>query len=67
VPIQRCGLLRNVAVALGNCGALRPCRPRAPLNHEEALVRGTRVWALGRIGTEDTCVREEIAAALTPI
>ncbi|HWK88613.1 MAG TPA: tRNA epoxyqueuosine(34) reductase QueG [Longimicrobium sp.] len=79
-PIKRAkrrGLLRNVAVALGNWGS-----PEAVpaltigLNDEEPLVRGHAAWALGRIGTEaarqalrgrkeveaDAWVREEIAA-----
>jgi epoxyqueuosine reductase len=81
-PIKRTkrrGLLRNVAVALGNWGS-----PEAvpalivALNDEEPLVRGHAAWALGRIGTEaarqalsgraevegDAWVREEIGAAM---
>ena len=80
-PIKRTkrrGLLRNVAVALGNWGAPEavPALTIA-LNDEEALVRGHAAWALGRIGTEaamqalrgreeveeDAWVREEIACA----
>ena len=51
-PIRRAkrrGLLRNVAVALGNlksCEAV-PALVRA-LDDEEALVRGHVAWALGR-------------------
>ncbi|MDB4949785.1 MAG: hypothetical protein JWM27_2434 [Gemmatimonadetes bacterium] len=50
---KRRGLLRNVAVALGNCGAPEavPALARA-LHDEEPLVRGHAAWALGRIGTE---------------
>jgi epoxyqueuosine reductase len=82
-PIQRTkrrGLLRNVAVALGNARdpaavpALRAALERDP----EPLVRGHAAWALGRIGgpaaraalraaaaTEtDAYVSEEIALAL---
>jgi epoxyqueuosine reductase len=81
-PIKRTkrrGLLRNVAVALGNWGspAAIPALAAA-LNDEEPLVRGHAAWALGRIGTEaarqalagraevedDAWVREEIEAAL---
>jgi epoxyqueuosine reductase len=81
-PIKRAkrrGLLRNVAVALGNWGSPEavPALARA-LNDEEPLVRGHAAWALGRIGTEaarqalrgreeveaDAWVREEIEAAL---
>ncbi len=81
-PIKRAkrrGLLRNVAVALGNWGAPEAVPAVAvALNDEEPLVRGHAAWALGRIGTEaarqalagraeveeDAWVREEIAAAV---
>ena len=81
-PIKRAkrrGLLRNVAVALGNWGSPEAVPPlAAALNDEEPLVRGHAAWALGRIGTEaarqalrgraevekDAWVREEIALAL---
>jgi epoxyqueuosine reductase len=81
-PIKRTkrrGLLRNVAVALGNWGSPEAVPALAvALNDEEPLIRGHAAWALGRIGTEaarqalrgreevedDTWVREEIAAAL---
>jgi epoxyqueuosine reductase len=81
-PIKRAkrrGLLRNVAVALGNWGSPKAVPAlAAALNDEEPLVRGHAAWALGRIGTEaarqalrgraeveeDAWVREEIAAAL---
>jgi epoxyqueuosine reductase len=81
-PIKRTkrrGLLRNVAVALGNWGAPEAVPALAiALNDEEPLIRGHAAWALGRIGTEaarqvlagrteveeDGWVREEIAAAL---
>lgn len=49
---KRAGLLRNVAVALGNAGdraavpALETCLQAEP----EALVRGHAAWALGRLG-----------------
>ena len=75
---KRRGLLRNVAVALGNWGspAAVPVLALA-LYDEEPLVRGHAAWALGRIGTEgakqalegraevedDVWVREEIALA----
>ncbi len=77
-PIKRAkrrGLLRNVAVALGNWGS-RDAVPAlaVALNDEEPLVRGHAAWTLGRVGTEaarqedvetDPWVREEIAAALS--
>ncbi len=53
-PIKRTkrrGLLRNVAVALGNWGDMRavPALTLA-LDDHEALIRGHVAWALGRIG-----------------
>ncbi len=76
---RRAGLLRNVAVALGNWGSPEavPALVRA-LEDPEPLVRGHAAWALGRIGTAearaalapragadvDPYVREEIVAAL---
>ena len=80
-PIERAkrrGLLRNVAVALGNWSVPEAVPALAiALNDEEPLVRGHAAWALGRIGTaaarqalrgredveDDARVREEIAAA----
>ena len=81
-PIKRAkrrGLLRNVAVALGNWGdpAAIPALAAA-LNDHEALIRGHAAWALGRIGgaaaaaalaarhecEDDAWVREELALAL---
>ncbi|HXG51635.1 MAG TPA: tRNA epoxyqueuosine(34) reductase QueG [candidate division Zixibacteria bacterium] len=81
-PIRRAkrrGLLRNVAVALGNSkdpGAV-PALCRA-LADQEPLVRGHAAWALGRIGTaealaalrgrleqeSDPAVRDEIESAV---
>jgi epoxyqueuosine reductase len=51
---KRRGLLRNVAVALGNWGSPEavPVLSSA-LSDEEPLIRGHAAWALGRIGTED--------------
>lgn len=81
-PIKRTkrrGLLRNVAVALGNWGAPEAVPAlTVALNDEEPLVRGHAAWALGRIGTEaarqalssrvevetDEWVRDEITLAL---
>jgi epoxyqueuosine reductase len=55
-PIKRAkrrGLLRNVAVALGNWGAPEAVPALAiALNDEEPLVRGHAAWALGRIPDE---------------
>jgi epoxyqueuosine reductase len=80
-PVKRAkrrGLLRNVAVALGNWGSAEavPVLVDA-LADPEPLIRGHAAWALGRIGTEaarqalrsrwsdeeDGWVREEIALA----
>ena len=76
---KRRGLLRNVAIALGNVGdrdavpALAACLA----TEAEPLVRGHAAWALGRLGgldarraleaargDEDAFVREEVEAAL---
>jgi epoxyqueuosine reductase len=76
---KRRGLLRNVAIALGNWGSAEAVPVlAAALEDDEPLVRGHAAWALGRIGTEaarqalrgraeveeDAWVREEIAAAV---
>jgi epoxyqueuosine reductase len=81
-PVKRAkrrGLLRNVAVALGNWGSSEAVPVlAAALNDEEPLIRGHAAWALGRIGMEaarqalrgraeteeDERVREEIMLAL---
>lgn len=81
-PVKRAkrrGLLRNVAVALGNAGSPEavPVLVRA-LQDEEPLIRGHAAWALGRIGgteataalsarlawEQDEWVREELRLAL---
>ncbi len=78
---HRAGFLRNVAVALGNWGALEaiPALVRA-LDDPEPLVRGHAAWALGRtsspeasaalsaalVSEPDAFVREEIESALSP-
>ncbi|HZG66677.1 MAG TPA: tRNA epoxyqueuosine(34) reductase QueG, partial [Herpetosiphonaceae bacterium] len=81
-PIKRAkrrGLLRNVAVALGNWGDPRavPALARA-LGDHEPLIRGHGAWALGQIGGDearaalqerlviemDDWVSEELALAL---
>jgi epoxyqueuosine reductase len=81
-PVKRAkrrGLLRNVAVALGNWGSPEAVPVLAEaLDDEEPLIRGHAAWALGRIGTaeaveglrardvleEDVWVREETELAL---
>jgi len=81
-PVRRAkrrGLLRNVAVALGNSGSDRavPALIKA-LGEEEPLVRGHAAWALGRLGgkqaraalniqmgrEQDTYVQSELRHAL---
>jgi len=77
---KRRGLLRNVAVALGNWGSPEAVPVlAAALADAEPLVRGHAAWALGRIGTagalqalrgraeveEDGWVREELSLALS--
>ncbi|RME84056.1 MAG: hypothetical protein D6775_06560, partial [Caldilineae bacterium] len=77
---RRRGLLRNVAVALGNWGdpVAVPALERA-LHDPEPLIRGHAAWALGQIGTprahralehtrhleDDDYVRHEIERALS--
>ncbi len=65
-PVKRAkrrGLLRNVAIALGNSGDRRavPVLVRALSDHEP-LVRGHAAWALGRLGGE--AAREALERAL---
>ncbi len=52
-PVKRAkrrGMLRNVAVALGNWGSREAVPPLASaLDDEEPLIRGHAAWALGRI------------------
>jgi epoxyqueuosine reductase len=65
-PVKRAkrrGLLRNVAVALGNWGgaAAIPALAQA-LHDDEALIRGHAAWALGRIGGQPA--RDALAGAL---
>jgi epoxyqueuosine reductase len=76
---RRDGLLRNVAIALGNSGDPKAIPPLlAALDDDDALVRGAAAWALGRLGGNgealalqarlesetDAGVRGELAAAL---
>lgn len=76
---KRRGLLRNVAVALGNSGNPEALTPlRTALHDPEPLVRGHAAWALGRLGgaeartalqqhlahEEDAQVQAEVLAAL---
>jgi epoxyqueuosine reductase len=77
---KRDGLLRNVAVALGNSGNPEAVAPlaRALAADPAALVRGHAAWALGRLGgrsaraaldearhrEKDPAVRAEVEAAL---
>jgi len=81
-PVKRAkrrGLLRNVAVALGNWGSPEAVPVlTAAMQDDDPLIRGHAAWALGRIGTEgalqavrarleveeEAWVREEIALAL---
>jgi epoxyqueuosine reductase len=81
-PVKRAkrrGLLRNVAVALGNWGSPEAVPVlAAALSDEEPLIRGHAAWALGRIASDgalqavrgrleaedDEWVREELEWAL---
>lgn len=59
VRARREGLMRNVAVALGNSGSVRAVRPLArALRDESALVRLHAAWGLGRLGFPEA--REEL-------
>jgi len=82
-PIKRTkrrGLLRNVAVALGNAGdrGAIPALGRCLAEEPESLVRAHAAWALGQLGgpaasaaleggrgDEDPLVREEVELALS--
>ena len=85
-PIRRAkrrGLLRNIAVALGNLrrGEAVPALTQALLEDLDPLVRGHAAWALGQIGgmaarhgleralerEDDPEVREEIHLALAAV
>jgi len=76
---KRRGLLRNVAIALGNSENPEAITPlRTALHDPESLVRGHAAWALGRLAEseartalqrhlaheEDAQVRAEVLAAL---
>jgi epoxyqueuosine reductase len=75
---KRRGLLRNVAIALGNWGSADALDPlKTLIEDSEPLIRSHAAWALGRIGGEgqqllkrmrkketDEEVRSEIDAAL---
>lgn len=68
-PIRRAkrkGLLRNVAVALGNLQRVEavPALTQALLEDPEPLVRGHAAWALGQIGGTDARQGLEQALAL---
>lgn len=65
-PIRRTkrrGLLRNVCVALGNCGDQQAVPALIGALHDhESLVRGHAAWALGRINGEQA--KQALQAAL---
>jgi epoxyqueuosine reductase len=59
---KRRGLLRNVAVALGNWGSPEAVPALvAALADEEPLVRGHAAWALGRIASREDCPPEVVS------
>jgi epoxyqueuosine reductase len=66
---KRRGLLRNVAVALGNWGSAEAVPVlSAALSDDEPLVRGHSAWALGQIASNEGSppdVISEIGAVLT--
>jgi epoxyqueuosine reductase len=65
-PVKRAkrrGLLRNVAVALGNWGSPEAVPALvAVLGDEEPLVRGHAAWALGRIASRPGSPPDAVAA-----
>ncbi len=65
-PIKRTkrrGLLRNVCVALGNCGDQRAVPALiGALHDDEALIRGHAAWALGRLGSQEAIQALRIAS-----
>ncbi len=57
---KRRGLLRNVAIALGNWGAVEALAPLEKLlNDDEPLIRGHAAWALGRFSEAGQRVLEK--------
>ena len=62
---KRRGLLRNVAVALGNSGNRDavPILERSLREESEPLVRLHVAWALGRLGGDESCKALRAAAA----
>ena len=59
---KRRGLLRNVAVALGNWGSPEAVTVlSASLSDAEPLVRGHAVWALGQIASREGCPPEVVS------
>lgn len=65
---KRRGLLRNVAVALGNWGAPEavPVLVSA-LSDDEPLIRGHAAWALGRIASRPDAASETASACIGAI
>lgn len=65
----RAGLLRNAAVVLGNqkCLTAEPELIHA-LQELEPLIRGAAAWALGQLGTADSCrsLQERLAVETDP-
>ncbi|HEV2149655.1 MAG TPA: HEAT repeat domain-containing protein [Longimicrobiaceae bacterium] len=64
-PVKRAkrrGLLRNVAVALGNWGSPEAVPVLAEaLSDAEPLVRGHAAWAFGRIASKEGCPPEVVS------
>ncbi|MBA4157989.1 MAG: tRNA epoxyqueuosine(34) reductase QueG [Gemmatimonadetes bacterium] len=67
-PVKRAkrrGLLRNVAVALGNWGAPEAVPVLlAALQDDEPLIRGHAAWALGRIAFRSDCPPDAVSACI---
>ena len=70
-PVKRAkrrGLLRNVAIALGNWGSAEAVPVLvAALEDDEPLVRGHVAWALGKIASRPDCPQETVSACAAAI
>jgi epoxyqueuosine reductase len=65
---KRRGLLRNVAVALGNWGSPEAVPVlAAALGDEEPLVRGHAAWALGRISFLTHCPTDIVPSCIAAL
>jgi epoxyqueuosine reductase len=70
-PVKRAkrrGLLRNVAVALGNWGSPDAVSALlAALQDDEPLIRGHVAWALGRIAFRSDCPSDAVSVCIAAV